>query len=102
MGGNPLVADNIIVPRVFDDISTRYVLVTEWVDGRKISAFNKEDPADRERLEQIVAVLLNSYLVQLLETGFLHADPHAVSACVRGWTGGLGGLEGGMAMKGSI
>lgn len=77
MNGNPLVSENIIVPRVFDEISTRYVLVTEWVEGRKISAFNKDDPKDRERLEQIVAVLLNSYLIQLLETGFLHADPHA-------------------------
>lgn len=78
MSGNPLVSENIIVPRVFDEISSRYVLVTEWVEGRKISAFDKEDPADKERLEQIVAVLLNSYLIQLLETGFLHADPHAV------------------------
>lgn len=78
MKSNPLVSENIIVPRVFDEISTRYVLVTEWVEGRKISAFNKDDPKDKERLEQIVAVLLNSYLIQLLETGFLHADPHAV------------------------
>lgn len=78
MSGNPLVSENIVVPRVFDDISTRYVLVSEWIEGRKISAFDKDDPADKARLEQIVAVLLNSYLIQLLETGFLHADPHAV------------------------
>ncbi|CAN0085410.1 unnamed protein product, partial [Discosporangium mesarthrocarpum] len=30
----------------------------------------------RERLEKIVATLLNAYLTQLLESGFLHADPH--------------------------
>lgn len=30
----------------------------------------------RERLKKIVATLLNSYLAQLLESGFLHADPH--------------------------
>jgi len=72
------VSENIIVPRVYDDISTCYVLVTEWIDGRKISAFDKDDPQDKARLEQIVAVLLNSYLIQLLETGFLHADPHSV------------------------
>jgi hypothetical protein len=31
---------------------------------------------EREKLNKVVAVLLNSYLIQLLETGFLHSDPH--------------------------
>jgi hypothetical protein len=31
---------------------------------------------DRTRLNNVVQVLLNSYLIQLLETGFLHSDPH--------------------------
>lgn len=43
---------------------------------RKVDAIDSSTPAGRERLKKIVATLLNSYLAQLLESGFLHADPH--------------------------
>lgn len=42
----------------------------------KVDAIDSSTPAGRERLKKIVATLLNSYLAQLLESGFLHADPH--------------------------
>ncbi len=77
MSTSPVVKDAIVVPTVFADISTREILVTEWIEGRKINSFDKSDPADRKKLEAILGVMLNSYLVQLLETGILHADPHA-------------------------
>lgn len=43
---------------------------------KKVDAIDSSTPAGRERLKKIVATLLNSYLAQLLESGFLHADPH--------------------------
>jgi len=58
------------VPTVFEDLSTKRVLVTEWVHGEKLSESKAED------VKALVTVMLNCYLVQLLETGFLHADPH--------------------------
>ena len=42
----------------------------------KVDAIDASTEAGRERLKKIVATLLNSYLAQLLESGFLHADPH--------------------------
>lgn len=77
MGSCALVKDAIVVPEVFDTLSTRDVLVTSWIEGRKINSFNKDDPVEKEQLSKILAVMLNSYLVQLLDTGILHA----VSLC---------------------
>lgn len=46
------------------------VLTTEWVEGEKLSESKSDD------LLPLVSTALNCYLMQLLETGFLHADPH--------------------------
>lgn len=43
---------------------------------QQVNAIDATTPGGRERLKKIVATLLNSYLAQLLESGFLHADPH--------------------------
>ena len=50
--------------------SSVQVLTTEWVEGEKLSESRAGD------LGSLVTTALNCYLVQLLETGFLHADPH--------------------------
>jgi len=46
------------------------VLTTGWVEGEKLSECQSAD------LGTLVTTALNCYLIQLLETGFLHADPH--------------------------
>lgn len=46
------------------------VLTTSWVEGEKLSESKEAD------VPQLVSVALNCYLIQLLESGFLHADPH--------------------------
>ncbi|CAM9495053.1 unnamed protein product [Pylaiella littoralis] len=76
MAESKTLGDAILVPQVYTALNTRYILVTEWVEGVKVDAIDSSTPAGRERLKKIVATLLNSYLAQLLESGFLHADPH--------------------------
>ncbi|CAM9430029.1 unnamed protein product [Ectocarpus sp. 12 AP-2014] len=66
----------IKVPSVYREMTTRYVLVTQWVDGEKASNLEARSPEGRACLATLQATLLNSYLVQLLDNGFLHADPH--------------------------
>lgn len=61
---------NIKVPRVFMKYTSRKVLMTEWVEGEKLSESREGD------LLLLVNTALNCYLIQLLESGFLHADPH--------------------------
>lgn len=46
------------------------VLTTQWVEGEKLSESRSDD------LLPLISTALNCYLVQLLESGFLHADPH--------------------------
>ncbi|BBN18853.1 aarF domain-containing kinase [Marchantia polymorpha subsp. ruderalis] len=61
---------NVTVPGVYTEYTTRKVLTTEWVEGEKLSESKSDD------LLPLVSTALNCYLMQLLETGFLHADPH--------------------------
>ena len=58
----------VVVPDVVE--ATPSVLVTSWIDGERLS--NRRD-AD---VRQLCNTLLTAYLMQLLETGLLHADPH--------------------------
>ena len=51
------------------------MLVQEWVEGRKLTDITS-DPSTGPLRSKLVQTLLNSYMVQFLETGFLHADPH--------------------------
>ncbi|CAI7806222.1 unnamed protein product [Closterium sp. NIES-54] len=61
---------SVVVPRVLTDLTSTRVLTTEWVQGEKLS------DAETADVSSLVTLALNCYLIQLLETGFLHADPH--------------------------
>ena len=70
-----VVRGAVKVPHVFRKLSGRCVLTQEWVEGRKLTDLD-DDPASAPLRAKLVQTLLNSYMVQFLETGFLHADPH--------------------------
>lgn len=65
----------IHVPRVFRDLSTKKVLVMEYVSGIKASNLDALDAAgcDRTVIARRGADLL---LAQVFDFGFFHADPH--------------------------
>jgi len=65
-----LIEDNICVPEVL--FASQEVLVQEWLDGVKLT----EQGAAQQQAGRVVKLLLNAYMVQFLETGFLHGDPH--------------------------
>ena len=46
------------------------VLVTEWIEGAQLA---KSPP---EVINRLIPVGVECFLIQLLETGFFHADPH--------------------------
>jgi ubiquinone biosynthesis protein len=74
-------SDEIHIPRVHWDHTTRAVLVMEYIDGCKmddiaaIRAFGV-DPRD------IALIGLRSFSRQLMEFGFFHADPHPANTIV--------------------
>ncbi len=67
--------DQIHVPEIIWEYSTRRVLTIEWVDGIPVSDLAALDAAgfDRKALAQR---LMRSFLTQALEHGFFHADMH--------------------------
>ncbi len=53
----------VTVAPVRRDLSSDCVLVTEWVDGEKLSESGAAD------VRELCNTLLNAYLIQLLDTG---------------------------------
>jgi predicted unusual protein kinase regulating ubiquinone biosynthesis (AarF/ABC1/UbiB family) len=67
--------ENIQVPTIYWNATTSKVLTMEFIHGTKVT--------DLERLEshnispaKVNRLLIKTYLKQLLEDGFFHADPH--------------------------
>ncbi len=67
--------DNIHVPAIYRSHSATRVLTMEFIDGNKV--------LDLEELNargipppEVVKLIAKTYLKQLLEDGFFHADPH--------------------------
>ena len=67
--------DNVHVPKIYWNATTSKVLTMEFIHGTKVT-----DLAELERQslspEKINRLLIRTYLKQLLEDGFFHADPH--------------------------
>ena len=59
----------VYVPEVFPALSTRRVLVSEWVDGVKLSEC---PPAE---IKELIKVGQEAFLVQLLQLGVFHRSP---------------------------
>ncbi|CAE7209901.1 unnamed protein product [Symbiodinium natans] len=84
-----LIRDAVVVPEIV--FANREVLVQEWLDGKKLT----EPGAAQEQAGRVVKLLLNSYMVQFLETGYLHGDPHPGNFILMG-DGRLGILDYGL------
>lgn len=57
----------VVIPEMYLELSSRRVLIMEWVEGQKLSEVKDL---------HLVEVGLYCSLTQLLESGFYHADPH--------------------------
>ncbi|KAJ8748164.1 hypothetical protein K2173_000572 [Erythroxylum novogranatense] len=63
------------VPNVFWDYTATKVLTLEYVPGVKINMLEKLDKRGFSR-SRIASRAIEAYLIQILRTGFFHADPH--------------------------
>jgi len=66
----PRLKDKIYIPNVYEKYTTRKVLVSEWIEGAQLA---KSAP---DVINRLIPVGVECFLIQLLETGFFHADPH--------------------------
>jgi len=60
----------IVVPNIFPELTTRRILVSEWMDGVKLSSCPDEE------IGQMIPICQEAFLCQLFQEGFFHADPH--------------------------
>ena len=60
----------VVIPRNYPQFTSRKVHTAQWVQGEKLSQSTADD------VGALVNLGVITYLTQLLETGFFHADPH--------------------------
>ena len=92
-GSGADLAGKVRAPRVLPELSTERVLVMEWVHGARLTDAS-EVRSSAVLLERGVRCSLH----QLLETGFMHADPHPGNLVVDARTGALTYLDFGMTV----
>ncbi|CAK0781480.1 hypothetical protein CVIRNUC_005384 [Coccomyxa viridis] len=63
-------SSEIVIPKPFMPLSSRRVLVMEFIRGQKLASL------PRAEIRALVEVGQTAFLVQLLDVGYLHADPH--------------------------
>jgi predicted unusual protein kinase regulating ubiquinone biosynthesis (AarF/ABC1/UbiB family) len=66
---------NLHIPKIYPELSSRRIITMEYIAGVKLTDVERlrqagVDPGEKLRF------LIRTYLKQLLEDGFFHADPH--------------------------
>eukprot|EP01038_Epipyxis_sp_PR26KG_P009147 gene9147-12337_t len=60
----------VVIPKNYPRYTARRVHTAEWIEGEKLSQSKEND------VGALVNLGVITYLTQLLDTGFFHADPH--------------------------
>ncbi|MBE9126512.1 MULTISPECIES: ABC1 kinase family protein [unclassified Coleofasciculus] len=73
----------IVVPRIYWDVTTRKLIVMEWLEGIPIlqaefSALQNRNINEEGKIRQqeITTLLFRAFFQQIYINGFFHADPH--------------------------
>nr|WP_228369872.1 AarF/UbiB family protein [Caldicellulosiruptor saccharolyticus] len=65
----------VIIPDVYDELSSDKVLVTSFIEAKTLNAIDVDSLPQIERI-RLGKKLINLYLSQIFELGIFHADPH--------------------------
>jgi ubiquinone biosynthesis protein len=69
----------IVIPKVYQDLSSRRILVLEWIEGvpiLKASFTQSTSAAAQAERHAFTSLAFRVFLQQYLVDGFFHADPH--------------------------
>lgn len=75
IAANSQADDMFAAPTIYWDYTTRRVLTMEFMEGIKITEYDRIVAAGLDR-QELAARLLGIYVRQILVDGFYHADPH--------------------------
>lgn len=67
--------DDVVVPRIYWDRTSRRVLTMDYIDGIRISDVEAQRAAG-VHTPQVAESLIDLYNTMILERGMFHADPH--------------------------
>jgi predicted unusual protein kinase regulating ubiquinone biosynthesis (AarF/ABC1/UbiB family) len=81
--------EDVSVPRVHWALTTRHVLVSDFVEGIKVSDADALRAAGVDT-DALMQTLIEAYCEQILTRGFFHADPHPGNLIVQPGQGGDG------------
>ncbi len=65
----------VIIPKIYDELTTKKVIVLEYLKGVKISAVDDIEDMGVD-IDQVLQQLACIYAQQFMVDGFVHADPH--------------------------
>lgn len=72
----------VYVPRVYKDMCSNRVMVTEWIEG--VSLSKKDEIRDQKfDVSKIMSTVLTLFSKQVFEWGAVHCDPHPGNIIVR-------------------
>lgn len=83
----------VYCPKVYDELSTKNVLVMEYIGGFELNDLKALEENGYDRNE-VCTKFINNYIKQFAEDRFFHADPHPGN--VRVWDGRIVWLDLGM------
>jgi predicted unusual protein kinase regulating ubiquinone biosynthesis (AarF/ABC1/UbiB family) len=67
--------DDVVIPRIYRDLTTRRVLTMELIEGIKVTDLAALERAGIDK-HQVAQKLIEMFTQQILRDGFFHADPH--------------------------
>ncbi|ACB94719.1 ABC1 kinase family protein [Beijerinckia indica] len=65
--------EEVRVPRVYPELSTKRLLSMDWLEGEKLLAFTKHPQEIRNR---IGAAMFNAWWIPFIHYAVIHGDPH--------------------------
>ncbi len=79
---NLAARSDVVVPAIVDELSTRRLLVMEYLPGIKITDVEALEATGIDK-QEVARVLSEVFCQQILVDGFFHADPHPGNLLVR-------------------
>ncbi len=71
---------DLVIPQVYWEVSTKKILVLEWLNGKPLLDADLSIPPSQKPIEkrkqEITTLLFRAFFQQLYLDGFFHADPH--------------------------
>jgi aarF domain-containing kinase len=70
------------VPKVIDEFTRERVMVSEWIDGVKITQEQELQNMGYSK-KAVMQKLIRAFADQIFVTGFVHCDPHPGNVFIR-------------------